>query len=163
MKLKKLATWDVADAADNCGGSRQHRSRGIKVREGSQVVVVWQQKFLFLKKMDKSFENLGEAISLASQAELDDVKENNALKTFEELAQKLELQQRLILEGEIQKRKRANIKLNEDISSAEELVEKTHQATIKSEENMQIHMVCQKAIEASQFSLALQTAEIDYP
>ncbi|KAK4037545.1 uncharacterized protein LOC123475235 [Daphnia magna] len=109
--------------------------------------------------MNKSIDKIGEAIHLAAQEDLDSMKDDSDVKKFEELIQKLELQRRLVLEGEVRKRKLANFKLNENVNSPQELVEKTQLATVKSEENMQLYMICQKAVETSQFSLTLQSAE----
>ncbi|KZS05674.1 Uncharacterized protein APZ42_031087 [Daphnia magna] len=106
--------------------------------------------------MNKSIDKIGEAIHLATQEDLDSMEDHSDLKKFEELIQKLELQRRLVLEDEVRKRKLGNFKLNENVNSPRELVEETQLATVTSEENMQLYMICQKAVETSQFSLTLQ-------
>ncbi|XP_057377961.1 uncharacterized protein LOC130699921 [Daphnia carinata] len=113
--------------------------------------------------MNKSIDKIRKALRLATQKDLDSIEENYDRKKFEELVQKLEWQRRLVLEGEVRKRKLANLKLNENVKNPEELVEKTQLAIIKSEENMQLYMICQKAIETAQFSLILQSAEVHDP
>ena len=113
--------------------------------------------------MNESIDNLRESIRLASQADSDAVKEDENLKTFEELLRQLEIQQRLILEGVVQKRKIKNLEEIRNVDDPQELMDKLKQASVKGEENMQIHMICQRALETSQFSLALQSAEFDDP
>ncbi|KAI9552244.1 hypothetical protein GHT06_022606 [Daphnia sinensis] len=113
--------------------------------------------------MNKSIDEIGKAIQLATQEDLDSMEEDSNLRKFEELVKKHELQRRLVLEGEVRKRKLANLKLNENVDNPQELVGKTQLATIKSEENLQLYMICQKAIETSQFSLTLQSAEAHDP
>jgi hypothetical protein len=110
--------------------------------------------------MNESIDNLREAIQLASQADSDSVKEDDNLNlTFEELVRQFQMQRRLILEGVVQKRKINNFEEIRDVDNHRELIQKLQRASVKDAENMQIHMICQRALEASQFSLALQSAE----
>ena len=114
--------------------------------------------------MNEPIKNLGEAIQLASQADSDAVKEDDNLNlTFEELVRQFQMQQRLILEGVVQKRKINNFEEIRDVDNHQELIQKLQQASVKGGESMQIHMICQRALEAFQFSLALQSAEHDDP
>lgn len=110
-----------------------------------------------MDKMDEPFDKLGEAIQLASQADSDAVKEDDNLKTFERLSRQLEVQQRLILEAVVQKRKTNILQEIKHIDNSQELIEKFQQASVKCEENLQIHCICQRALEASQYSLVLQS------
>lgn len=103
-------------------------------------------------------EDIGEAIQLASQADLAVLKEDDNLKKFEDLFRQLQIQKRLMLEGDVRRRKIAHLQENENIKSSQEFAEKILQATVKNEESLQIHLVCQKAVEVCQFSLALQSA-----
>jgi len=108
--------------------------------------------------MEESFDELGEAIQLASQADSDAANEDDNWKTFEELLRQVQVQQRLILEGNVQIRKIRSLSEKEDIKDYQELVEKFQKASVKSEESVQLYMICQQGLEASQFSLALQSA-----
>lgn len=112
--------------------------------------------------MDKpleKLEELEEAVQLATQADLAAVKEDDELRNFEELFNQLQLQKRLLLEADVRKRKNNLLKENADFKDPQELVGKIQQATVKNEENLQIHLVCQKALEVCQYSLALESAE----
>ncbi|EFX76495.1 hypothetical protein DAPPUDRAFT_107012 [Daphnia pulex] len=117
--------------------------------------------------MEKSFNELGEDIYYASQADTDFVNaenEDDSLKTFEELVRLVELQQRLIVEGDVQLRKiDGSLSENEEIKDTHELAQKIQEASVKIEESMQLYMICQQGIKTSQFSLALQSAGNDDP
>lgn len=112
--------------------------------------------------MDKSgekFEDIEEAIQLASQEDLVAIKEDENLSRFEELISHLELQQRLMLEADVRREKITILKENENINDPQEITKKFLEAAVKSEEDLQINMLCQKAIETCQYSLAIQSAE----
>jgi hypothetical protein len=117
-------------------------------------------------EMEKSFNELGEDIYYASQADTEFVNaenEDDSLKTFEELARLVEVQQRLIVEGDLQLRKIGSLSENEEIKDTDELVDKIQKASVKIEEGTQLYMIFQQGIETSQFSLALQSAGNDDP
>lgn len=112
--------------------------------------------------MDKSqekIEDIEEAIHLASQADLAAAKEDESLWKLDELLNQLQLQKRLMLEADLRRRKNVRLQENDHIKDPEEVSQKMLEATVKNEENLQIHMVCQKAIETCQYSLALESAE----
>ncbi|XP_046449076.1 uncharacterized protein LOC124197603 [Daphnia pulex] len=115
--------------------------------------------------MEKSFNELGEDICYASQADTEFVNaenEDDSLETFEELARLVKVQQRLIVEGDVQLRKiDGGLSENEEIKDTHELVEKIKKARDKIGEGMQLYVIFQQGIDTSQFSLALQSAEND--
>lgn len=116
--------------------------------------------------MDKSagkLDDIGEDVQLASQADIAVLKEDDNVRKIDELLRQLQIQQRLLLEGEVRMRKFEHLKDTEKAQNPNELVDKFLQATVKNEENLQIHMVCQKALETCQYSLALQSVDSNHP
>jgi hypothetical protein len=116
-------------------------------------------------EMEKSFNELGEDICYALQADTEFVNaenEDDSLETFEELARLVKVQQRLIVEGDVQLRKiDGGLSEDEEIKDTHELVEKIKKASDKIGEGMQLYVIFQQGIDTSQFSLALQSAEND--
>ena len=110
--------------------------------------------------MDQSVDKLeefGEAIQLASQANLAAVKEHDNMSKLEDLSH--QIQKRLILESNVRKRKVVNLQENENIpEGSQEFTKQIMQESSKSEEALQIHLSCEKAIEVCQFSIALPSS-----
>ncbi|EFX60764.1 hypothetical protein DAPPUDRAFT_123053, partial [Daphnia pulex] len=86
-----------------------------------------------------------------------------AIRQFSEWKHCLvKVQQRLIVEGDVQLRKiDGGLSENEEIKDTHELVEKIKKASVKIGEGMQLYVIFQQGIDTSQFSLALQSAEND--
>ena len=110
--------------------------------------------------MDQSVDKLeefGEAIQLASQANLAAVKEHDNMSKLEDLSH--QIQKRLILESNVRKTKVVNLQENENIpEGSQEFTKQIMQESSKSEEALQIHLSCEKAIEVCQFSIALPSS-----
>lgn len=104
-----------------------------------------------------SLQDLSEAIQLASQVDAAATNQDEADKQFEDLLSQLKLTNRLILEADAQKRKSAHyLKDKQQIGNPTELVEKTVHETLKSDENLQIHTVCQTGLDVCEYSNALR-------
>ena len=113
--------------------------------------------------MDRSIDKLeefGEAIQLASQEDFDlaAVKEDVNMKKLEDLLHQFQIQKRLILEGDVRKRKIFHLQENENIPEGpQEFTDKIMKESGKSEEELQKHLICEKALEVCQFSIALKS------
>lgn len=115
-----------------------------------------------MSEADKRLEEVGEAIYLASQADAAAKKDDDNLTHFEELFRQMHLHHRLQLQSEVHLRRPAHLEALESVDNPQDVVDKMLQATLKSEENSQIHTVCQKAIDVCQLSLILQSSKHKY-
>ena len=101
-------------------------------------------------------EEISEDIQLATQADLAAEKENDELLQFVETLNELQLKDRLIREGEARLTQDARL-TRKSYKNPQDIVEKTLETTLISEEKAQIYHLNKKAIEVCQFSLGLQS------
>lgn len=115
------------------------------------------------KKLNESkgeLEEIGEAIHLASQVDEANRLQDADLQRFEELLGELRLQEQLKFQGNIRRETARFIKENSKVKSPQESVEKLMQVALKHEEQSQIHMIGQRALDAAAISLVLQNVKI---
>merc|ERR1711928_74624 len=100
-------------------------------------------------------EEISKDIRLATQADLAIEKENDDFLQFVDTLDQLQLKDRLIREGEARLKQDARLTRN-TYKNPKDIVEKTLETTLISEEKAQIYHLS-KAIEVCQFSLGLQS------
>lgn len=116
------------------------------------------QKKKLLDESINQLEEIGEAIHLASQATQEQKLEDADLKRFEELLAEYRLQEQLKFQSSIKRNANQFFKENRKLKSPQDTVDKLLQAALKNEEQCQIHMIGQQALDAACMSLALQNA-----
>ena len=131
---------------------------------------------------DKTVEEVEDDFQLATQADQDARLDDDALTRFEELFQQLNINHRLQLNGEIRLRKWDQLDKLDSLNTPQEVIDTILPVTLKNEEISQIHgmidyfsnvfyffkfaflifhsEVCQKAIDACQLSLTLQSTPL---
>lgn len=102
-------------------------------------------------------EEISKELQLANQADLAAEKENTEFLQFVDSLNKLDLEDRLIREGEARLKQDSRL-IRKTYKSPQDIVEKTLETTLKSEEKAQIYYLSKKAIEVCQYSFGLQLA-----